>query len=133
MAESGRKTINDLLAEARGKLKRLEPREAEQAVAEGALLVDIRSSDQQRESGVIPGALRIPRNVLEWRVDPESGHQHPEITGHENRLILICAQGQQSSLASATLHELGFTQTTDVIGGFEGWIAAGCPVVAAGA
>jgi rhodanese-related sulfurtransferase len=128
---STRKTIDDLLEEARAKLDRLEPRRAEQAVTEGALLVDIRSSDQQRASGVIPEALRIPRNVLEWRVDPASGHQHPEIAGREDRLILICAEGYQSSLASATLHELGFTQTTDVIGGFDAWRAAGCPVVAA--
>jgi rhodanese-related sulfurtransferase len=129
---STRKTIDDLLGEARAKLERLEPRCAEDAVAEGALLVDIRSSDQQRASGVIPGALRIPRNVLEWRVDPASGHQHPEIAGREDRLILICAEGYQSSLAAVTLHELGFTRTTDVIGGFDAWRAAGCPVVAAG-
>jgi rhodanese-related sulfurtransferase len=127
---STRKTINDLFDEGRGKLNRLEPREAEQAVSEGALLVDIRSSDQQRESGLIPGALRIGRDVLEWRVDPESGHQHREITGREDQLILICAEGYQSVLAALTLHELGFVATTDVIDGFEGWLAAGCPVAA---
>jgi rhodanese-related sulfurtransferase len=126
-----RKTVNDLLEDARAKLRRLEPREAERAVAEGALLVDIRPADQRRAEGAIPGALTIPRNVLEWRVDPASGHQHPEIAGREHRLILICAEGYQSSLAAATLHELGFPETTDVIGGFEAWAAVWCPVAAA--
>jgi rhodanese-related sulfurtransferase len=62
------------------------------------------------------------------RVDPSSGHQQPELAGRENELILICAQGYQSSLAAATLHELGFPGVRDVIGGFEAWEAAGLPV-----
>ena len=72
--------------------------------------------------------FRIPRNVLEWRVDPASGHQHPDLTGRENRVVLICGEGFQSSLAASTLHELGFTGVTDVVGGFDAWRNAGLPV-----
>jgi rhodanese-related sulfurtransferase len=123
-----RKTVDELLREARAGLNRLEPREAAAAVEKGALLVDIRGSEQLAADGTIPGAVWIARNVLEWRVDPDSGHQHPAFTGRENDLILLCAQGYQSSLAASSLHELGFTGVTDVAGGFEAWRAAGLPV-----
>jgi rhodanese-related sulfurtransferase len=122
-----RKTVDDLLREARGRLRRLEPCEAAAAVADGALLVDIRGAEQLA-AGTIPDALWIPRNVLEWRVDPVSEQQHPSVAGREDRLILICAEGYQSSLAAATLHELGFTGVTDVAGGFAAWQATGQPV-----
>jgi rhodanese-related sulfurtransferase len=123
-----RKTVDDLLAEARSRLRRLEPLEAARAVADGAVLVDIRGAEQVALHGAIPDAVSIPRNVLEWRIDPASGHQHPALAGRENRVILICAEGCQSSLAAATLHELGFTGATDVAGGFAAWAAAGLPV-----
>jgi rhodanese-related sulfurtransferase len=123
-----RKTVEELLDEARGRLARLEPHEALEAVDAGAILVDIRGAEQVAAQGAIPGALWITRNALEWRVDPASGHQHPELAGREQRVILICAQGYQSSLAAATLHDLGFDGVTDVVGGFEAWQAAGLPV-----
>src|SRR5207245_2097092 len=65
---------------------------------------------------------------LEWRVDPESGHQDPALAGRADRLILICREGYSSSLAAVRLHEIGFANTTDVIGGFAAWAAAGLPV-----
>jgi rhodanese-related sulfurtransferase len=123
------KTVDDLLREARARLRRLQPAEAARAVADGAVLVDIRGAEQVEAQGAIPDALWIPRNSLEWRVDPTSGHQHPALAGRENRVILICAEGFQSSLAAATLHELGFTGATDVVGGFAAWKAAGLPAV----
>lgn len=123
-----RKTVNDLLEEARARLQRLEPSEAADAVAAGRILVDIRGSDQLAADGTIPGALWIPRNVLEWRVDPASGHQHSELAGRENDVILFCAEGYQSSLAAAALHDLGFTGATDLAGGFAAWRAAGLPI-----
>jgi rhodanese-related sulfurtransferase len=128
-----RKTVEELLAEARAGLRRLEPAEAEAARLAGAPLVDIRGAEQVAAQGRIPGALWISRNVLEWRVDPASGHQEPALAGRENDVVLICAQGYQSSLAAATLHALGFTGVRDVAGGFEAWEAAGLPVEPPGA
>ena len=67
-------------------------------------------------------------SVLEWRVDPASGHQEPALAGREHRLILFCHEGYSSSLAAIRLHDLGYTDTTDIAGGFTAWVGAGLPV-----
>jgi rhodanese-related sulfurtransferase len=125
---AGRRTIHDLLAGARARYRRLTPAEALAAMRAGALLIDIRTDTQRQRDGDIPGALAIDRTVLEWRVDPASGAAHPAIRGLDAPLILLCAQGYSSSLAVATLLDLGASHVTDVIGGFEAWRAAGLPV-----
>lgn len=126
-----RRTIDEVLAEAQSRIARLTPAEAwRRAQEEGWLVVDTRSDDDRRASGTIPGSVHAPLSVLEWRVDPSSGHQDPAIAGHEDRLILLCAGGYSSSLAVLRLWELGYTATTDVIGGFGAWRAAGLPVEA---
>lgn len=94
----------------------------------GSILVDTRDGDLLTRDGRIPGAVHIPLGVLEWRVDPTSGHQSPALAGREDDLILICREGYSSSLAAVRLHELGFENTTDVIGGVVAWAAAGLPV-----
>jgi rhodanese-related sulfurtransferase len=129
---SERRSINDLLASARAGLRRAEPRDAHAAMREGALLVDIRSEVQRDADGVVPGALFFPRNVLEWRLDPASGHADPRVPGPEAEVIVMCDEGYQSSLAAATLQELGFARATDLVGGFQAWRAAGLPVEPAG-
>jgi rhodanese-related sulfurtransferase len=124
-----RTTINDLLAAARARLQRVRPADALDAVRRGAVLIDIRSEAQRDADGVIPGALFHPRNVLEWRVDPASGHADPSLGGDVDAwLVLVCNEGYQSSLAAATLQDLGFARATDLEGGFQAWSAAGLPV-----
>jgi rhodanese-related sulfurtransferase len=124
-------TADDLLMEARASLpRRLPPAEALAAQARGALLIDIRGDDQRRARGLIPGALLLPRNALEWRCDPASQWRHPALTGPAQHLILICQEGYQSSLAAATLQRLGLVNATDMDGGFAAWAAAGLPVMA---
>ncbi len=124
-----RMTIEDLLARARRRLERVTVDDAADAVRDGAVLVDIRSEVQRARDGVIPGAIFHPRNVLEWRCDASSGHADPRLSGDLGRhLILVCNEGYQSSLAAATLHDLGFTRATDLVGGFQAWKAAGLPV-----
>jgi len=93
-----------------------------------AILVDIRASDLVARNGAIPGAVLAPRTVLEWRVDPESGASNPRIADLDARLILFCSEGYASSLAAATLRDLGFARATDMIGGFDAWRDAGLPV-----
>jgi rhodanese-related sulfurtransferase len=122
------RTIDELLEHARGRLTRLDPGQASEAISEGALLIDIRSESQRAADGVVPGSVFVARNVLEWRCDPSSEHRDPSIDGRERQLILMCNEGYQSSLAAATLHELGLTRTTDLDGGFQAWRAAGLPV-----
>jgi len=125
------KTIDELLARARARLPdRPSPTEALHAQANGALLIDIREDDQRREDGLIPGAIVLPRNSLEWRCDPASEWRHPAITRRDLRIILICNEGYQSTLAAATLQQLGLIHATDLDGGFTAWAAAGLPVIA---
>jgi rhodanese-related sulfurtransferase len=122
------RTVDDLLGEARGRLQRVDPREAEAAMASGALLVDIRSDRQRARDGVVPGALVVARNVLEWRADPASDWRDSRIADPARQVIVMCDAGYQSSLAAATLQELGLERTTDLDGGFQAWRAAGLPV-----
>ena len=120
--------IDDVLAAAQARLRRLTPTEAAAAMHEGKVLVDTRDGDLRSRDGLIPGSVHIPLSVLEWRVDPTSGHQSAALSGREHDLILICHEGYSSSLAAVRLHDLGFDKTTDVIGGFVAWAAAGLPV-----
>jgi rhodanese-related sulfurtransferase len=123
-----RQTIGQLLEAARARLERLDPEEAHQALLDGALLIDTRSQDLRHAAGVIPGSVHIPLSVLYWRLDPSSESRNPDIADLDRRVILICAHGFSSSLAAATLQQLGFRKATDVAGGFEGWATAGLPV-----
>ena len=123
-------TVDELLAEARAQLRRrVTPAEAVAGQAAGALLVDIRSSEQRRLDGEVPGALVVDRNVLEWRLDPSSPWRHPAVRGHEQEVIVLCNEGYQSSLVAATLVRMGFRDATDVDGGFQAWRADGAPIV----
>lgn len=115
-----------MLEEARGSLDRLEPEAAYRAMGEGAVLIDTRSTDDLHRTGTVPGALHIPLSVLEWRVDASSETHDPAVGN--GRIILLCAHGYSSSLAAKRLQDLGFADATDVIGGFEAWVAAGLPV-----
>jgi rhodanese-related sulfurtransferase len=121
-------SINEVLERARRRITRVEPVQAAAEMAQGALLVDTRSDGQRAEQGEIPGALVIDRTVLEWRLDPVSPWRIPEATDHQKRLIVICNEGYSSSLAAASLQDLGLVNATDVIGGFQAWKAAGLPV-----
>jgi rhodanese-related sulfurtransferase len=125
------KTVDQLLVEARAQLFRLTPAEAERAARDGAVLVDIRSDSQRARDGLVRDAKHIPRNVLEWRLDPACEHRDPELTRPGLRVILICDQGYQSSLAAATLRRFG-VDATDVHGGFRAWRAVGLPVTPRG-
>jgi rhodanese-related sulfurtransferase len=120
--------VEGLLRRARGELARLAPGEVPGELAAGAILIDIRPEPQRRREGEPDGAVAICRNVLEWRCDPLSRWRDHRLADSGSRLILICAEGCQSSLAAATLQELGRRDATDVIGGFAAWRAAGMPV-----
>ena len=125
---STRRTIDDLLAAARERIERRAPEAAYRAMLDGALLVDTRCGEDRRETGAIPGSAHTPLSVLFWRLDPSSGYDDPALSDLERPVILICADGYSSSLAAATLLDLGFASVADVIGGFAAWSAAGLPV-----
>ena len=109
--------------------RRVEAREAHEAAQSGdALLVDIRYAALRDRDGLIPGAVVVERNELEWRLDPQGSHRLPEATGHDLRVVVICNEGYASSLAAASLHQLGLHRATDLVGGFQAWRAEGLPV-----
>ena len=113
--------IDTLLARAREGLDRVEPRDLDAEVAAGALVVDIRPVEQRDRDGEMPGALVVDRNVLEWRLDPTSPHRLPQAPDPDGRVILVCNEGYSSSLAAATLQQLGLRRATDLVGGFTAW------------
>jgi rhodanese-related sulfurtransferase len=125
MARVERRTLDQLLEEARARIERLEPTAALAALEDGALLVDIRSESDRERDGIVPGSVHVPRTVLEWRLAPESRWRSPHAGGLDEQVVLLCDHGYSSSLAAATLVELGFTRAGDVIGGYEAWRAAG--------
>jgi rhodanese-related sulfurtransferase len=120
--------VDELLERARSRLDRVEPAAIARELEDGAVLIDIRCELQRERDGVVPGALLHPRNVLEWRCDPACEHRDPRVGGTDRRVILMCDGGYQSSLAAASLQELGFERAADLVGGFQAWRAAGLPV-----
>lgn len=143
----GSLSIDQILARARSRFRRLTPSEAHQALVaptstDGsplgasrpaqAVLIDIRPEAQRRAEGQIPGALIVERNVLEWRLDPQGDSRLTEPEGitdrYDNQLIVFCSEGYASSLAAETLLDLGLHNATDIEGGFHAWKAAGLPI-----
>ena len=122
------RSIDEILSEARGRLSRVSPQDAYARQLAGALLVDIRYELLRRRDGVIPGALIVERNELEWRLDPQCEYRLPEATRHDLRIVVVCNEGYASSLAARSLQALGLRHATDLIGGFQAWAAAGLPV-----
>jgi rhodanese-related sulfurtransferase len=126
MTASLRRGINEVLAEARTGLDRLDAREAYDAARAGAVLVDIRPQINRDLEGGLPGAAVIDRNVLDWRLDPASDARLP-IAGYDLHVIVVCNEGYASSLAAAALQNLGIQRATDLVGGYRAWRAAGLP------
>ncbi|MFF5173491.1 rhodanese-like domain-containing protein [Micromonospora sp. NPDC000089] len=125
----GSRGIDEILAAARARLRRLDPESAHLAYRGGALLVDIRPAAQRAAHGTVPGALVIERNVLEWRLDPRCPARLPEAVGYDLPVLVLCQEGYTSSLAAAALQDLGLHRATDVAGGFVAWRIAGLPVL----
>ena len=129
---TSRRSIAEVLADARARLSRLTPREAYAAQQSGAVLVDIRPQRHREIEGELPGGLAVDRNVLEWRFDPSSDARLG-IASYNLQVIVVCNEGYTSSLAAAALQDLGLHRATDVIGGYRAWVAEGLPTAPAGA
>ena len=124
-----RLTIDQMLAHARERIARLAPHEASAAQRSGAVIVDTRDSADRAAEGVIPGSVLVTRNTLEWRADPASELPDPRIADPTLQLIVVCNDGYSSSLAAASLVDLGFARAADLEGGYRAWKAAGLPTV----
>jgi rhodanese-related sulfurtransferase len=124
-------SLTEMLDEARRHLTRLTPTELAQRMERDAVVVlDTRTPTDRATYGCIPGSVHTPRTVLEWRVALDAPLRIPQITGHDQLLVVVCNEGFSSSLAAVSLQALGFARATDLVGGVLGWSAAGLPVVA---
>ncbi len=121
-------TVAAVLDDARSGLRRLSPAEARSAQQDGALLVDIRPAAQRAAEGLVPGAVVVERNVLEWRLDPVGDARVLQAPRYDDLVVVICSGGYASSLAAASLQAIGLHRATDVVGGFVAWREAGLPV-----
>ena len=119
--------VDRLLAQARLGLRRVDPKQAKQIADQGGLLIDIRPAAQRAEFGEIPGTLIVERNNLEWRLDPGGSHRLPEAENPDRPVVIICQEGYASSLAAASLLDLGRSAVSDLDGGFVAWKRAGLP------
>ena len=124
-------SIDELLAHARTRIARLTPQEAAAAQAAGAVIVDTRDTADRWTEGIIPHSVRVTRNTLEWRADPSAELPHAVLSDFANDLIVVCNDGYASSLAAASLQQLGHVTAAYLIGGFWAWKRAGLPTVAA--
>ncbi|HEY7946051.1 MAG TPA: rhodanese-like domain-containing protein [Acidimicrobiales bacterium] len=115
--------VDELLERARRRIRRVGPDELEGVIAEGGLVVDIRPAEQRRDEGVLPGALVVERNVLEWRLDPSSDHRLPEVRDVHQPVVVVCSAGFSSSLAAASIADLGYERAADLEGGYQAWSA----------
>lgn len=124
------KTVQDLVAAAKGRIREIDHAELDAMRAKGAPLIDVREPGEFAQ-GRIPGAVNIPRGVLEFEVD---GHpavncaKDPALSHRELPVILSCRSGARSALAAAALKDLGFAEPVSLAGGFMGWANAGQPV-----
>lgn len=126
------RSIDQVLSDARAKFERMTPQQAYDALHDPTypvpvFLVDIRTAAQRDSGGEIHGSLVIERTVLEWRFDPRCEARLPIADRYDLKIIIICREGYSSTLAAASLHELGLLNATDVVGGHDAWIAAGLP------
>jgi rhodanese-related sulfurtransferase len=117
-----RSRTDELLDAARCRLDRVGPAQVGAVLAGGGLVVDTRPEAQRRRDGELPGAVVIERNVLEWRLDPTSPDRIPEVRGHDQTIVVVCNEGYSSSLAAASLQDLGLVNATDLAGGYQAWL-----------
>ena len=122
------KGYKQLVAESRAKVRTLTLEEAQARFGDpNVIFIDTRDARDLEREGMIPGALHVPRDMLEFWVDPKSPY-YKDIFGVGKEFIFYCASAWRSSLAMATLQDMGLIPICHVEGGFKAWKEAGLPV-----
>lgn len=116
------KTAHDFVTAAKARIQEISPDEAEQAIRDADVLLDVRETDEYT-AGHIPGAIHVSRGLLEFKMSST-----PELTSRDLRIVIYCKTGGRAALAACTLHDMGYLQIASIAGGFDGWLAAGKPV-----
>ncbi len=118
------KTVQSMLAEADAAVPRINPEEAKAMVGRSdVLFLDVREPAEVTASGKVPGAVAIPRGLVEFRADPASA-QHDKAFDRSKTVVAYCASGGRSALVGKTLKDMGYTNVQN-LGGFKGWVDAG--------
>ena len=122
------KSVGELVAEAKARVENLDPDAVEAELSSGgAVLIDLRETEEITADGRIPGAVHVPRGMLEFRADPTSQY-HQEPFDRSRRIILHCASGGRSALGAASLQAMGYGDVAHLDGGMKAWKDAGKPV-----
>lgn len=122
--------FKELVAAAEAEIDVLSVEEAMQLVGdEGVVFVDIRDVRELEREGKLPGAVHMPRGMLEFWVDPESPYYRP-VFDEDKRFVFYCAAGWRSALATATVKRMGLAKTAHIDGGMGAWKKADGPLEA---
>lgn len=117
------KTAHDLVAAAKARIQEVTLADAEQAIREANVLLDVREADEYA-AGHLPGAIHASRGMLEFKLS-----NSPELSSRDLKIVLYCKTSGRAALAACALHDMGYLQVKSISGGFDAWSAAGKPVV----
>jgi rhodanese-related sulfurtransferase len=118
------KTVQTMLAEADAAVPRISPNEAKGLVGKAdVLFLDVREPGEVAASGKVPGALAVPRGLVEFRAD-QASPMHDAAFDRAKTIVAYCASGGRSALVGKTLKEMGYANVRN-LGGFKGWVDAG--------
>ncbi len=112
-------TAADMVSAAKAQIREINVVEAKALLDGKAVFVDVREPPEWKD-GTVPGALCIPRGVLEWRAESEEPLKDRSV-----RVVVYCKGGGRSALAAQTLQQLGFSNVSSLAGGFEAWAGNG--------
>jgi rhodanese-related sulfurtransferase len=116
------KSAHDLVVAAKGRIREIPAEQAEQAIRNADLLIDVREGDEYA-AGHIPGAVHMSRGMLEFKLS-----SNPDLAARDLNLVLYCKTSGRAALACVALQEMGYHNVQSIAGGYDGWIAAGKPV-----
>ena len=92
-------------------------------------LIDVRDIRELWKEGTIKDSIHIPRGMLEFWMDPQSPYYQEKKIGDMKNIVLFCALGLRSALATKSLKEMGFNNVANASGGFDSLKKAGLPIV----
>lgn len=116
------KTAHDLVTEAKTRIHEVQPQDADAAIRDAAVLIDVREADEYH-AGHIPGAVHIPRGLLEFKLSND-----PALSARDQKLMLYCKTSGRAALAAQSLQEMGYLHVLSIQGGFDAWCEAGKPI-----
>ena len=117
------KTAHDLVMAAKARIQEISVAEADLAIQEANVLIDVREADEFA-AGHLPGAIHASRGMLEFKLS-----NNPQLSSRDLKIVLYCKTSGRAALAACALHDMGYLQVKSISGGFDAWAGAGKPVV----